>query len=62
MYDAFYAGNPMGVTALVWKDRYSMDYFANLPKDVQRALDEHADEIHSVSDMHRVVDTITKMA
>ena len=62
MYDSFYAGNTMGVTALFWKDRFSMDYFADLPKDMQQALDEHTDEIHSVADMHRVVDNLNKKA
>lgn len=62
MYDSFFAGNTMGVTALFWKDRFSMDYFANLPKDMQQALDDHTEEIHSVADMHRVVEDLHKKA
>lgn len=36
------------------------DYFNSLPEEVQQAINEHADEIHSEEELHAYADYISK--
>lgn len=59
MNDAYNANVIFGLTAILTQTGAG-DYFATLPIEIQQAINEHADEIHSREELEAFADTMMK--
>ena len=57
MYDGFNGAASLGMAAL-FADSDISGYFMSLPEQVRRRLREHASEIHTEEELHRMAEQL----